>query len=108
MEEKGRSSTGLEENVAGFLCYLLWFVTGIVFLVVEKESRFVKFHAKQSTVTFLFLFVILIIIGWIPVIGPLVWILSLILWLFLMIKALQGKRYSLPIVGKLIEEKTTS
>jgi uncharacterized membrane protein len=107
MEGKGRSSTGLEENVAGFLCYLLWFVTGIVFLVVERESRFVKFHAKQSTITFLVLFVILLLIGWIPVIGAMVWILSLVLWLLLMIKALQGKRYSLPIVGKVVEEKTT-
>jgi uncharacterized membrane protein len=107
MEGKGRSSTGLEENVAGFLCYLLWFVTGIVFLVVERESRFVKFHAKQSTITFLVLFVILLLIGWIPVIGAMVWILSLVLWLLLMIKALQGKRYSLPIVGKVAEEKTT-
>jgi uncharacterized membrane protein len=107
MEGKGRSSTGLEENVAGFLCYLLWFVTGIVFLVVERESRFVKFHAKQSTITFLVLFVILLLIGWIPVIGAMVWILSLILWLLLMIKALQGKQYSLPIVGKVVEEKTT-
>jgi uncharacterized membrane protein len=108
MEEKEKSSTGLEGNVAGFLCYLLWFVTGIVFLVVEKESRFVKFHAKQSTITFLILFVILLIIGWIPVIGAVAWVLSLLLWLFLMIKALKGERYSLPIVGKLVEEKTTS
>ena len=56
MEKKERSSTGLDENVAGFLCYLFGFVTGIVFLVVEKESRFVKFHAMQSTITFLGLF----------------------------------------------------
>jgi len=109
MEEKGRSSTGLDENVAGFFCYLLGFITGIVFLVVEKESRFVRFHALQSTITFLSLFVICMILGLIPIIGLLVypiWILSLILWLFLMIKALRGERYSLPIVGKMAEEKT--
>ena len=109
MAEKGKSSTGLDENVAGFLCYLFGFITGIVFLVVEKESRFVKFHAMQSTITFLSLFVISIILGWIPIIGLLVyplWILSLILWLLLMIKALRGERYSLPIVGKMAEEKT--
>jgi uncharacterized membrane protein len=109
MEEKERSSTGLDENVAGFLCYLFGFITGIVFLVVEKKSSFVKFHAKQSTITFLGLFVISIILGWIPIIGLLVypiWILGLILWLLLMIKALQGKRYSLPVVGKMAEEKT--
>ena len=106
MEEKQKSSTGLDENVAGFLCYLLGFITGIVFLIVEKESRFVKFHAKQSTITFLGLFVISLLIGWIPVIGTLILIFSLILWLILMIKALQGKRYSLPIVGKMAEGKS--
>jgi uncharacterized membrane protein len=105
MDEKEQSSTGLDENVAGFLCYLLGFITGIVFLVVEKKSSFVKFHAKQSTITFLGLFVIYLLIWWIPVIGTLTWILSLVLWLILMIKALQGKRYSLPIVGKMAEKK---
>jgi len=109
MEEKQKSSTGLDENVAGFLCYLFGFITGIVFLVVEKESRFVKFHATQSTITFLGLFIISMIIGWIPIIGLLVypiWILSLILWLILMVKALRGELYSLPIVGKMAEEKS--
>jgi len=108
MEEKQKSSTGLDENVAGFLCYLFGFITGIVFLVVEKKSSFVKFHAMQSTITFLSIFVISLIIGMIPIIGLLVypiWILSLILWLLLMIKALRGERYSLPIFGKMAEEK---
>ena len=105
MEEKGRSSTGLDENVAGFFCYLLGFITGIVFLVVEKESGFVKFHAKQSTITFLGLFVVMILFGWIPVLSALVFVLSLILWLVLMVKALRGEKYLLPIVGKWVEEK---
>ena len=108
MEEREKSSTGLEENVAGFLCYLFWFITGIIFLVVEKKSSFVKFHAMQSTITFLGISVILFILGWIPIINLLLiplWILSLILWLLLMIKALRGERYSLPIVGKMGEEK---
>ena len=108
MEEKERSSTGLDENVAGFLCYLLWFITGIVFLVVEKKSSFVRFHAKQSTITFLGLMVIKIILGMIPIVNLLVlpiFILSLIIWLLLMIKALRGERYLLPIVGKMAEEK---
>ncbi len=106
MEEKERSSTGLDENVAGFFCYLLGFITGIVFLVVEKKSSFVKFHAKQSTITFLGLFVITFIAGWIPVIGAMILIFSLILWLVLMIKALRGERYSLPVVGKMVEGKS--
>lgn len=106
MDEKGRSSTGLDENVAGFFCYLLGFITGIVFLVVEKESRFVKFHARQSTITFLGLLVVMMAIGWIPVLSALVFVFSLFLWLVLMVKALRGEKYMLPIVGKLAEEKT--
>lgn len=105
MEEKEQSSTGLEENVAAFLCYLLGFITGIVFLVVEKNSSFVKFHARQSTITFLSLFVIFFLIGWIPVLSQLIWIFTVILWLILMIKALQGKRFLLPIIGRLAEGK---
>jgi uncharacterized membrane protein len=106
MDEQKKSSTGLDENVAAFLCYLFGFMTGIVFLVVEKESPFVKFHAKQSTITFLGLFVIILLFGAIPVIGTLILIFSLILWLVLMIKALQGKRYLLPIVGKMVQGKS--
>ena len=109
MEEKGKSSTGLDENVAGLLCYLFGFITGIFFLIVEKKSSFVKFHAKQSTITFLSLFVIKIMISWIPIINLLVLpilIFSLILWLILMIKALRGERYSLPVVGKMAEGKS--
>jgi len=93
MDEKEKSSTGLDENVAGFLCYLFGFITGIVFLVVEKKSSFVKYHATLSTITFLSLFVISIIIGMILNIGFLVypiWILSIILWLILMVLALLG------------------
>jgi uncharacterized membrane protein len=108
MEAKGQSSTGLDENVAGFFCYLLGFVTGIVFLIVERKSSFVRFHAMQSTITFLSLFVLSIIISWIPVINLLIFpigILSLILWLVLMIKALRGERYALPIAGKMMEER---
>jgi uncharacterized membrane protein len=111
MEEKQKSSTGLEENVAGFLSYLFGFITGIVFLVVEKKSSFVKFHAMQSTITFLGLFVIMGVLSFIPIVNLLIvpiWILGLILWFILMVKALRGERYSLPIVGKMAEGKMTT
>lgn len=110
MEEKERSSTGLDENVAGFLCYLLGFITGIVFLIVEKRSHFVRFHAKQSTIAFLGLFIIKLILSPIPLLNLLIfplWVLALILWLILMVKALRGERYRLPIVGKWAEEATS-
>lgn len=109
MEEKARSSTGLDENVAGFLCYLLGFITGIVFMIVEKKSSFVRFHAKQSTIAFLGLFIVKLILSPIPLLNLLIFplfILAVILWFLLMVKALRGERYKLPIVGKWSEEGT--
>lgn len=97
-----KTSMGLEENIAGLLCYVLGWVTGIVFLVLEKENKFVRFHAMQSLVTFLPLSLIASI-GW--VISSLVGILALILWLILMFKAYQGEMYKLPIVGDFAEKQ---
>ncbi len=105
-----KTSMNLEENLAGLLCYVLGWITGIVFLVLEKENRFVRFHAMQSLLTFLPLSVIAWILRWIPFIGgvltALVWILVLILWLILMYRAYQGVKYKLPIVGDIAERQT--
>jgi uncharacterized membrane protein len=108
-----KTSMGLEENIAGLLCYVLGWITGIVFLVLEKENKFVRFHAMQSIATFLPLMVIVWIINlifmWIPfiswAISTLIWILVLILWLILMFKAYQGEMYKLPIVGDFAEKQ---
>jgi uncharacterized membrane protein len=109
--EKSKTSTGLEENVAGLLCYLLGFITGILFFIIEKENSFVRFHAMQSIITFGAIFVLSIVLGFIPIIG---WILALLfpfvalaLWIILMVKAYQGERYKLPIVGDIAEKQVT-
>ncbi len=102
-----KTSMGIEENIAGLLCYVLGWITGIVFLVLEKNSRFVRFHAMQSLITFLSLTIINWIAGIIPLIGSLlstaIVLLSLILWLILMFKAYSGEMYKLPVVGDLAE-----
>lgn len=111
-----KTSMGLEENVAGALCYILGWITGIVFFLLEKENRFVRFHAMQSIVTFLPLTIIIWIIQVlffrVPVVSwailSLLWILTLILWLVLMIKAYQGELYKLPIVGDFAEKQIKS
>ena len=104
------SSTGLDPNLAGLLCYLLGLITGIVFLIIEKESRFVRFHAYQSLAVFGALFVLSLIAGFIPVIGTLISILlapvGLILWILLMVKAYQGERFKLPLAGDWAEEQS--
>jgi uncharacterized membrane protein len=110
MEEiKTTTALGIDENIEGLLCYVLGFITGILFLILEKENKFVRFHAMQSTATFIILFVVSIVFGIIPFIGwvisPLIWLLSLILWLLLMYKAYKGEKYKLPVVGDFAESQ---
>ena len=106
----GRSSTGLDENIAGALAYFGIFISGVALLVLEKDSTYVRFHALQSTVTFLSLFVISLVGGLIPLIGPLLSVLippaTLILWIVLMVKAYQGERWQLPVIGEIAEERS--
>jgi uncharacterized membrane protein len=100
---------GIDQNLEALLCYVLGWITGIVFLFMEKENEYVRFHAMQSLVTFLALFIITIVIGWIPILGWiisfLISILGLILWLLLMFKAYQGELYKLPYAGDFAEEQ---
>ncbi|MCM8757490.1 MAG: DUF4870 domain-containing protein, partial [Candidatus Omnitrophica bacterium] len=82
--------------------------TGIIFYVIEKENKFVRFHAMQSTVVFGFLFVLSMVLRFIPILGwtlnILVSIFSLILWIILMIKAYQGESFKLPVAGDIAEK----
>jgi uncharacterized membrane protein len=95
----GKSSTGLDENVAAFLSYLLGFITGFVFYWQEKKSEFVRFHALQSIITFIPVWVILLILGWVPVLGALLKILAAMLWVLLMVRAYSGETYRVPFIG---------
>ena len=103
-----KTSTGLDENVAGLLCYVLGWISGLVFLLIEPENKFVRFHALQSIIVFGALTVILIILGWIPFINavlvPIIGIIMFIMWIILMIKAYQGTRFKAPWAGNLAEK----
>jgi uncharacterized membrane protein len=110
----GKSSTGLEENIAGLLSYVLGWVTGIIFFFIEKDNKFVKFHAMQSIIFFGGISVLYIIIGilsWIPYIGLIFTIINILLgifafvmWIIFMIKAYKGEKYMFPITGKMAEK----
>jgi uncharacterized membrane protein len=97
------TSTGLQPNIAGLLCYVLGWVTGLVFILIERENQFVRFHAWQSIVTFGGLAVISFVLSWIPfvgwVLGLIISILGLVLWIILMIRAYQDQSYKLPIAS---------
>ena len=108
-KSEAESSTGLSANVAGLLCYVVGWITGIVFLILEKKSTFVKFHAYQSIMTFGVLTVAQLVLGWIPFIGwvlnILIGILMFILWIILMIQAGTGKMWKVPWAGDWAEKQ---
>jgi len=95
---KMAQGTGLPKNTAAALSYVLGWLTGIVFLLIEKDP-FVRFHAMQSTITFGILTILAMVpfIGW--VLSPLVMIVSFVLWLVLIFKAYQGEEFKLPVIG---------
>jgi uncharacterized membrane protein len=101
-------STGLQENIASLLCYVLGWVTGIIFLVLEPNNRTIKFHAIQSIIVFGAIFVADIVLMWIPFIGWIIsWLLgaaAFILWIVLMYKAYQGGTYHLPVAGNIADK----
>ena len=89
------------ENLMAAASYLLGFVTGIIFLLIEKQSRFVRFHAMQSTILFGGIFVVNLALGFIPILG---WLLNIVVFVAVIvgiIKALQGERWELPLLGSM-------
>src|SRR3972149_6145763 len=94
--------TGLPRNTAAALSYVLGPITGVLFYVLEKDP-FVRFHAMQSIVVFVLLFVLQWVFGLTLVLLPLVPLISIlgfVLWLLLIYKAWQGTEWEVPIVGK--------
>ena len=114
MSSAVKSSTGLASNVGGLLAYILGPITGVLFLVLEKEDRFVRFHAMQSVVVGVALIAVSIafsifssVLAFIPVLG---WTVALVaglglavvsfgLWILLMVRAFQGREWQVPLVG---------
>ena len=105
----------MAENVAGLLCYVFGWVTGIIFFLIDKRP-YVRFHAAQSIVVFGGLHVINIIIGIMFGAGfmmmggfgafgmgaalyGLVSLLAFILWILLMVKAYQGEKFQVPVAA---------
>ncbi len=108
------TSIGLEPNVAGLLCYVLGWITGLIFLLLAKEDKFVRFHALQSIVTFgafTVLITIFSVFSDIRYIGALFEVLNIlssilafVVWIVLMVKAYQGEKYKLPVAGDIAEK----
>jgi uncharacterized membrane protein len=111
-------STGVDSRTASLLCYSVWWVTGLVFIIVERHDRPVRFHAAQSLVFFgavslvlfalaaLSVLALLMAPGVYPVvqsISTLVWLGATVMWLVLMLKAWRGEMWRVPLAAGLAE-----
>lgn len=111
MSEEKNSSTGLDSNIGGLLSYVLGWITGLIFFLIEQKDEFVRFHAMQSIIVFGAITVFSIVISILfrvpflgAILGSFLWLASVVLWIILIVKAYQGERFKLPIAGDLAEK----
>jgi len=102
------ASSGMPENTAAGLCYVLGFITGIIFLVLEpyNKNKLIRFHAFQSiflsVIAIAVRYALFLILPWSAfALGALVSLAFFILWVFMMIQTFQGKKVVLPVIGDL-------
>ncbi len=115
----GPTSMGMDANIAAGLSYIVGWITGLIFFIMEKQNRFVRFHAMQSilfSAALTAFYVLLNIVSFalaiasIPFLGLLlsgagllVAIGTLVVWIFLVINVFQGKYFKLPVLGNYAE-----
>jgi uncharacterized membrane protein len=113
------ASGQMDEKLAGLLCYVFGWVTGIIFYLIDKRP-FVRFHAAQSIVVFVGIHIIYFILGAFLgfsmftgglgsfslgfILYPIVGLVAFALWILLMVKAYQGQKFRIPIAADLAEK----
>ncbi len=99
----------MDPRVAALLSYVLGFLTGLIFFLIERESTFVKFHALQSILFSLTLMGIAVVVTVIPgigfALGGLVNLAGVVLWAILLIKSYEGEWFKLPVIGDIATKK---
>ena len=101
-----RTGLGMKARTAGWLCYLFAWVTGLIFFLLERESRFVRFHAMQSILFFGILGVLEWVFSRLPYFGTIGGALGVVMfigWIVMMVKAHRGEYYKIPFFGDLAE-----
>ncbi|HET7259809.1 MAG TPA: DUF4870 domain-containing protein [Candidatus Acidoferrum sp.] len=110
------ATAGMEENVAALVSYILGWITGLIFLLIDTRP-FVKFHAAQSIAfnicivpCWIALWILEFVLAHIPIIGflglimfPVFGLLVFAVWIFLMYKAYSHEKFKLPIIGNIVE-----
>jgi len=125
--QAGKSSTGLDENIAALLSYVFGWVSGLIFFLIEKDSRLVRFHAMQSLLfnvlaaviaiaLWIVLFVVFMIAAQISgTLATLLSLVSILVWgvfllgilagfILCLVKAFQSQYFKLPVIGNFAEK----
>src|SRR5215469_1159953 len=106
-----RTSMGRGARAAGWLSYLGGWVTGLIFLLLKREKRFVRFHAMQSLIFFGAMSMVTSVFSHIPLLGfsgSGLGFVSFICWIVLMVAAARGRYYKLPVIGDYAEKWANS
>ena len=110
------SKEDTNRNIVAALSYFLGFITGIIILLVEKDDKYVRFHAMQSTIIFGGFFILNIVFSIVFAnlsflgllakgVSTLLTVVSLVIWIVSMVKAYQGDVFKWPIVGDFAEKQ---
>lgn len=111
----GESTMGMQPNTAAGLSYLAGWVTGLIFFLLEKKNRFVRFHAAQSILFFGGLTVLDVVLGIASSFSPgflglafsclsgVLGLVGFVGWIVLLINGFQGKYFKLPVIGDYAE-----
>jgi len=112
--ENAPCSTGLDQGVSVLLAYLFGWISGLIFFLVEKDNKFVRFCAMQSILInaiFIALWIVFSILGIIPFLGLIFSLLFMLLAIgflvgiiLLIVKAYSGEKVKLPVIGDLAEQ----
>lgn len=104
-----KTSLGSDENTTSTLCYTFGWISGLIFMILEKENKAVRFHAWQAFLLFfplqviMVLFVLIPFLGWFFLLPPLS-LGYILLWIGMIVSAYQGKKIVLPFLGPLAEK----
>jgi uncharacterized membrane protein len=102
------AGSGMSENVASGLSYVLTWLTGLIFFLVDKRPE-VRFHAMQSIAYGVLWTLIAVVRPYMP--GPIGALFGIVLfaffigWIVLMIQGFQGKHFKLPVIGDFAEQQ---
>jgi uncharacterized membrane protein len=104
----GQATSGMSENVASGLSYVLTWLTGLIFFLIDKRPE-VRFHAMQSIAYGVLWTLIAVVRPYMPgPIGTLLWLVQLaffIGWIVLLIQGFQGRHFKLPVIGDFAEQQ---